>query len=140
MKKIILSFLTEIQTSQKQIAVWLITSLPNRYLLSALYPISNPIQTNRMFLGTDPVQIDAYGCQLMGLKLEDVPYISQAEHWGAGSTEVGDIIALNAPQEKAAYPRASGIVKQLTRNVTADSACSALIIKLPPYRFPGYDA
>ena len=61
----------------------------------------------------------------MGLKLEDVPYIRQAEHWGAGSAIVRDIIALNSPQEGAAYPRASGIVKQLTRNVTADSACSA---------------
>lgn len=85
----------------------------------------NPIQTNRMFLGTDPVQIDAYGCKLMGLKQEDVPYIKQAEKWGAGSAEIGDIIALNTPQEGTTYPRASGIVKQLTRNVTADSACSA---------------
>lgn len=90
----------------------------------------NPIQTNRMFLGTDPVQIDAYGCQLMGLKLEDVPYIKQAEQWGAGSAEIGDIIALNAPQDGTTYPRATGIVKQLTRNVTADSACSACFAAL----------
>ena len=90
----------------------------------------NPIQTNRMFLGTDPVQIDAYGCQLMGLKLEDVPYIKQAEQWGAGSAEIGDIIALNAPQDGTTYPRPTGIVKQLTRNVTADSACSACFAAL----------
>ena len=90
----------------------------------------NPIQTNRMFLGTDPVQIDAYGCQLMGLALEDVPYIKQAEQWGAGFAEIGDIIALNAPQDGTTYPRATGIVKQLTRNVTADSACSACFAAL----------
>ena len=46
----------------------------------------NPVQTNRMYLGTDPVQIDAYGCRLMGLQIEDVPYIQLAEKWGAGST------------------------------------------------------
>lgn len=90
----------------------------------------NPIQTNRMFLGTDPVQIDAYGCQLMGLKLKDVPYIKQAEQWGAGSAEIGDIIALNTPQDGRTYPAANGIVKQLTRNVTADSACSACFAAL----------
>lgn len=90
----------------------------------------NPIQTNRMFLGTDPVQIDAYGCQLMGLKLKDVPYIKQAEQWGAGSAEIGDIIALNAPQDGTTYPVANGIVKQLTRNVIADSACSACFAAL----------
>ena len=90
----------------------------------------NPIQTNRMFLSTDPVQIDAYGCQLMGLKLEDVPYIKQAEQWGAGSAEIGEIIALNAPQDGTTYPVANGIVKQLTRNVIADSACSACFAAL----------
>ena len=87
----------------------------------------NPIQTNRMLLGTDPVQIDAYGCRLMGLRLEDVPYISLAEKWGAGSAALreGDIITLNEPAEGAEYPAASGLVKRLTRGVQAGSACSA---------------
>ncbi len=85
----------------------------------------NPVQTNRMLLGTDPVQIDAYGCRLMGLNLKDVPYIELAERWGAGTTEIGEVISLNQPQDAAAYPGASGLVRKLTRNVNADSACSA---------------
>ena len=87
----------------------------------------NPVHTNRMFLGTDPVQIDAYGCQLMGLSLDDVPYISLAERWGAGSThmEADDVVRLNAPEASARYPTPSGLVKRLTRNVNANSACSA---------------
>jgi len=85
----------------------------------------NPVHTNRMLLGTDPVQMDAYGCQLMGLKLEDVPYIQLAEQWGAGKTETDKVISLNEPQNAEAYPPASGLVKKLTRNVTAESACSA---------------
>lgn len=32
----------------------------------------NPVHTNRMYLGTDPVQIDSYGRSLMGLMPEDV--------------------------------------------------------------------
>lgn len=86
-----------------------------------------PVQTNRMFLGWDPVQTDAYGCQLMGLSLEDVPYIGLAERWGAGSARVepSDIVTLNEPREGAGYPAAAGLVKELTRNVRQDSACSA---------------
>lgn len=92
----------------------------------------NPVHTNRMFLGTDPVQIDAYGCQLMGLKLEDVPYIGFAEEWGAGSAEVKeeDIIRLNEPIYGQEYPQPSGKVKKLTRNVHADNACSACFASL----------
>ena len=87
----------------------------------------NPVHTNRMYLGTDPVQIDAYGCRLMGLQTEDVPYIGLAERWGAGSAELRDedVLRLNEPQAASTYPAASGLVKQLTRNVSADSACSA---------------
>ena len=87
----------------------------------------NPVQTNRMYLVADPVQIDAYGCRLMGLELEDVPYIPLAEQWGAGSTQVSpsDIVRLNEPQAGQTYPSPSGLVKRLTRRVRQDSACSA---------------
>lgn len=86
----------------------------------------NPVPTNRMMLGTDPVQMDAYGCQLMGLDLEDVPYIALAEAWGAGSSDVlnEEIVRLNEPERAKEYPNASGLVRELTRNVHADSACS----------------
>ena len=87
----------------------------------------NPVQTNRMYLGEDPVQIDAYGCHLMGLELEDVPYIALAERWGAGSAQVSpsDLVCLNEPRAGQTYPAPSGTVKRLTRRVRQDSACSA---------------
>ena len=92
----------------------------------------NPVQTDRMYLGTDPVQIDSYGCSLMGLDLEDVPYIQLAEKWGAGSTviEAGDLVRLNEPSASHDYPAPTGLVKRLTKNVTADSACSACFASL----------
>jgi hypothetical protein len=92
----------------------------------------NPVSTNRMMLGTDPVQIDAYGCRLMGLPIEDVPYIALAEKWGAGSSTVNpeDIIRLNEPIESQDYPPVSGVVKRLVKNVSADSACSACFASL----------
>lgn len=92
----------------------------------------NPVQTNRMFLGWDPVQADVYGCQLMGLSPADVPYIGLAERWGAGSArvEASDVVTLNEPREGAGYPTASGLVKELTGHVRQDSACSACYASL----------
>lgn len=87
----------------------------------------NPVPTGRMFLGEDPVQLDAYGCRLMGLSLEQVPYIGLAEQWGAGTTRLdeGGLVRLNAPSEAADYPKPTGMVAALTRTVQARSACSA---------------
>lgn len=87
----------------------------------------NPVFTGRMLLGTDPVQLDTYGCRLMGLPLDAVPYIGLAESWGAGSTFIGpdDLVRLNAPESSVGYPPPSGKVARLTAKVQADSACSA---------------
>ena len=66
----------------------------------------NPVPTGRMLLGEDPVQLDAYGCRLMGLALEQAPYIQMAEAWGAGSTrlEEGDVVRLNEPPRRRTTP------------------------------------
>lgn len=86
-----------------------------------------PVQTNRMLLGHDPVQIDAYGCHLMGIDPADVEYIGLAEEWGVGCTQISeeDIVYLNDPRNAPAYPAPSGIVSRLTRCVKQSSACSA---------------
>ena len=92
----------------------------------------NPVPTGRMLLGTDMVQLDTYGCRLMGLDPEYVPYIGLAERWGAGSSalEPGDLIRLNEPSDAAGYPKPSGLVANLTRNVQANNACSACYASL----------
>ena len=86
-----------------------------------------PINTNRMLLGFDPVQMDAFGCRLMGIPAEDVPYIRLAERFGAGnaSFKESDIVSLNSPKAAAAYKTKSGIVGRLTRSVSEKDACSA---------------
>ena len=100
----------------------------------------NPVQTNRMLLGSDPVQVDAFGCALLGLTPEDVGYLPLAERYGAGSLDwqPEDIVALNAP-EPGTEARADGrLVRSLSRCVTQDAACSAcygsLIRALYQYR------
>lgn len=87
----------------------------------------NPVPTGRMYLGTDLVQLDTYGCRLMGLASEDVPYLAWAERWGVGSSRIGpeDLVRLNHPDQGTDYPAPSGRVARLTRGVQADQACSA---------------
>lgn len=91
-----------------------------------------PVETNRMFLGTDAVQVDAYAASLMGLTLSQVAYIELAERYGAGRAafDAGDIVNLNAPSDVPSYPKPSGIVAKLTKRVRQDRACSACFANL----------
>lgn len=86
-----------------------------------------PVQTDRMYLGTDAVQVDAYSRALMGLTPEEVPYIELCEKYGGGkaSWTADDVVELNQPDECASYPHPSGKVAHLTKNVHEDRACSA---------------
>ena len=92
----------------------------------------NPVETNRMMLGTDAVQMDAYCCALMGLSPDDVPYIGLAEEYGGGSAawEEKDILRLNKPAEAVAHARPRGIVASLTGHVHENQACSACFAAL----------
>lgn len=91
-----------------------------------------PVETDRMYLGTDAVQIDAYGAHLMGLSLSQVAYIELAEAYGGGRAafDEGNIVNLNAPSEAKSYPKPSGTVARLTRRVRQDKACSACFANL----------
>lgn len=92
----------------------------------------NPVHTNRMYLGTDPVQIDSYGRSLMGLSREEVPYIELAEKYGGCSAlwSENDIVNLNQPVDSSDYPKPGGIVSRLTKHVHEDKACSSCFAAL----------
>ena len=91
-----------------------------------------PVETNRMYLGTDAVQIDAYSASLMGLSLSQVEYVSLAERYGGGRAafDEGDIVNLNEPADAKAYPKPTGQVARLTKRVRQDRACSACFANL----------
>ena len=91
-----------------------------------------PVKTNRMFLGSDPVQVDAYGCALMGLETEEVAYIGLAERFGAGHAQWSpqEVEELNSPCEAAKYPRPSGTVAALSCGIHENQACSACFAAL----------
>lgn len=84
-----------------------------------------PVQTNRMFAGTDSVLIDTFGASLMGFKTGDIRYIGMAQQMGVGSTDLehANIVELNLAKEIAAVP--TGRVRGLERHTLPSSACSA---------------
>ena len=91
-----------------------------------------PVETDRMYLGTDAVQVDAYSASLMGLSTAQVGYIGLAEQYGGGCAafDPEDIVDLNAPSAVRSYPKPSGQVARLTRRVKQDRACSACFASL----------
>jgi uncharacterized protein (DUF362 family) len=43
---------------------------------------------NKMIVSCDQVAADSYGASLLGLSVNDIPYLSKAEQAGVGSTQV----------------------------------------------------
>jgi uncharacterized protein (DUF362 family) len=86
----------------------------------------NPVEMARIIGGTDPVMVDSYVAGLLGLRPEDVAYISLAEKLG-----VGRIADENTPVEeyrRENYPaislEPSPRVQNLARRIVEKSACS----------------
>jgi len=90
----------------------------------------NPVYGGRLFAARDPVLCDAFAAELLGLDLQEVPYISLAQKLGVGVTGPARISELNKnsgiSQTSSDSPRFSaGKVKQLTGMVRESDACSA---------------
>lgn len=92
----------------------------------------NPVQQDRLIAARDPVLCDAYCCELLGIPVETVPYISLAQSYGCGSMDVGKawIREINHPLHEIDL---SGVGKalqlsQLTEEVDACSACYGSLI------------
>lgn len=92
----------------------------------------NPVKTDRLLLGRDPVQLDTYCCGLLGLDPSEVPYLPLAERYGAGRMDrkEEDIVFLNRPAVPSEARTDSRLVRSLTRGVEQRSACSACFANL----------
>lgn len=87
-----------------------------------------PIPMHRAFIGANPVRVDAYAVQLLGLTARDIPYLSMAARHGLGPTEAGEVITVG--DTKTAPVDLSGRdgfarVRGLTKTVREKGACSA---------------
>ena len=86
----------------------------------------NPVEMNRIIMGMDPVLLDTYSAELMGLSPDEVPYIKIAEEIGVGSSDISkaDIFHLNEDRTTKRTAR-SQRAQSLAKHVEAKDACSA---------------
>ena len=87
----------------------------------------NPVRMNRIMGLLDPVLCDAYVCDLMGYRTDEVPYIGLAEKLGVGCADTGtaNIIELDPPESAVSSARSSRRIQNLERYISQKDACSA---------------
>ncbi|NLA93485.1 MAG: DUF362 domain-containing protein [Spirochaetales bacterium] len=85
-----------------------------------------PVETNRMFMGNDPLLIDTLAAELLGYPFEEVPYLGLAHKLKVGSKDLSQAIytELNQPQEATTY-KVSRRANRLAKYTEAKEACSA---------------
>ena len=86
----------------------------------------NPVRMNRIFVGRDPVLIDAYAATLLGYSPSEIGYIGLAEKLGLGRSTLhrSDIAALNTPKDGPVDTRAHRLAERYADRIDAEDACS----------------
>jgi len=105
----------------------------------------NPLVKNCIMAATDPVLTDCYACFLLGLKPEEVPYVTEAGALGIGSTDLNhaEIVTIEGDSEKTHISRPGDAgdeevrsgesrVLEVSYAVDAVDSCSACYGNLVP--------
>ena len=91
----------------------------------------NPVVMNRILAGCDPVLIDAYVCEMMHYKVEDVPYVKLAGELGVGCSDIlrADICYCTEEADKT-LPKSRKVVElaDAVEEVESCSACYGYLI------------
>lgn len=87
----------------------------------------NPVPMGRLIAGVDPVLLDAYAADLIGLAAADIPYISLAHNMGVGEIDLAnaEVIETNPNDRKGSGFQLSNRSRILARKVEDRQACSA---------------
>ncbi len=56
----------------------------------------NPVSMNRIIVGFDPVLVDTYAAELIGLDPNSIEYINLAEQFGVGSANLKKKLRLSS--------------------------------------------
>lgn len=91
----------------------------------------NPVQSDRIILGFDPVLIDSYGAALLGYKPDEVGYLKLAQEYGIGlyTNDKIEIVELNS-ENKPSSAKSSGKAARLSVLIDEKNACSACYANL----------
>ena len=92
----------------------------------------NPFVMNRLFAGLDPVLIDAYVCEELHYKPEEIRYVKMAEELGVGSADLTrlSVRQIGEAGEKRRIPEKRKIVElqDAVEEVESCSACYGYLI------------
>lgn len=93
----------------------------------------NPLVRNCIMAALDPVLTDAYACEVLGCRVDDVPYVRMAEALGTGSADLAgaEILDLNEP-DGTEDPAAGRMVLDVSYAVDEVDSCSACYGSLVP--------
>jgi len=92
----------------------------------------NIIDLERIFLGTNPVEMDSIAADILGYRPRDVPYIAYAADAGLGSCELDDIEikALNHPSKLIRLSAPPPVADRFPCNINAEGACCVCMSNL----------
>jgi len=87
----------------------------------------NPVQSNRIIAGRDPVMVDSYCATLIGYQPDDIEYLSYAKKIGVGNYYSRDtkIVELNAENKSVVDTRNLHSSDRYRNLINEDAACSA---------------
>ncbi|MBQ0072475.1 MAG: DUF362 domain-containing protein, partial [Spirochaetales bacterium] len=84
-----------------------------------------PIETNRMFVGQDPVLVDTYGASLMGYEIEDIGHLKETVALNIGLSDLSKAKITTLREDTVSTSRPTGRARSLARYTDSRSACSA---------------
>ena len=87
----------------------------------------NPVVSNRIIAGRDPLMVDSYCAELIGYKPDDIGYLSFGKKIGVGEyyTQDTTIVELNAQNKPVADLRGNRAAERYRGLIDEDAACSA---------------
>ncbi|MCL2628921.1 MAG: DUF362 domain-containing protein [Oscillospiraceae bacterium] len=87
----------------------------------------NPVTSNRIIAGRDPLLVDSYCAELIGYNADDIDYLTYGKKIGVGQFYSKDtkIVELNAENKSAVSIRSANIGERYSSLISEDAACSA---------------
>jgi len=99
----------------------------------------NPVESNRIIVGRNPLAVDSYCAELIGYKPDEIGYLSYGKKLGLGETGDGSlsysqdrepspvpqIIELNTNEKSVHIPGEGPVAKKYAHLIDEDAACSA---------------
>lgn len=92
----------------------------------------NTIDLDRIFLATNPVEMDSVAADILGYRPRDVPYIAYAADAGLGCCDLGDIDikSLNHPSKLVKLSAPPPVADQFPCSINAEGACCVCMSNL----------